>query len=168
MDAALYWTIWIALALFAAGELGKRGVPHAGASAQWSWPASAAGLALLIVHNVIAMGARHGWSHDAAWSATADQTAARFGLAWGGGLYFNYAFGALWLIELWRSRPARSVGPGWPPALTAAVRCFYLVMIINAAIVFAGGLRRWFGVLIVAALVVSWWPHAADSRRASR
>ena len=158
MEAALYWTIWIALTLFAAGQAGKRISRDGRVPVPWAWPVSAAGAALLIVHIAIAMGARHGWRHAAAWSATAEQTASVYGLAWGGGVYFNYAFVALWLIELWQSRPARPHRASWPPALTAAIRLFYLVMVINAGIVFAGGLRRWFGVLIVTALVVSWWP----------
>ena len=102
MDAALYWTIWIALTLFAAGEAGKRISRDGRVPARWAWPVSAAGAALLIVHIAIAMGARHGWSHAAAWSATAQQTASVYGLAWGGGVYVNYAFVALWLIELWQ------------------------------------------------------------------
>ena len=68
-----------------------------------------------LLHILIAMSHHHRWSHEAAVLETARQTAAVYGLAWGGGVYVNYLFVGVWLAELvwWRidpaalSRPAR-------------------------------------------------------------
>jgi hypothetical protein len=165
VDPALYWTIWIALALFAAGEAGKRGWATGGATARWAWPASATGVTIAIAHVIIAMGARHGWSHDAALAATARQTRAVYGVDWGGGLFVNYAFVSVWIVELWLWRRAPAGHVSRPDAVTWLVRGFFFVVIVNAAIVFAGGLRRIAGAIIVLSLVVSWWPRGRTKER---
>jgi len=157
VDLALYWTIWIALVLFAAGEAGKRTLAG-GRAASWAWPASAIGAAIAVAHVVIAMGARHGWSHDAAVAATARQTSAVYGLDWGGGVFVNYAFVVLWIVELWKWRRAPERSVSLPDALTWLARAFFFVVIVNAGIVFAGGLRRIAGAVIVLSLVASWRP----------
>jgi hypothetical protein len=158
VNAALYGTIWISLFLFALGEAGKRGLHDGRAPRLWAWPVSACGCAIAIVHIGIAMGAVHGWSHSAAVAATARQTSAVFGLNFGGGVYFNYAFVLLWAIEvwIWRRSPERYTVRS--PVVTWLLRAFYLVIIANAAIVFAGAWRRAAGGLVVASLIASWWP----------
>ena len=158
MNAALYWTIWIALALFAAGEAGKRALRAGRRSSPLAWFGCAAGLALAVVHTVLAFGVRHGWSHEAAWQSTARQTAAIYGLDWGGGLYVNYAFLGAWAWEVvgWRRSPASFARqPVW---LVRSLQLFYLVVILNAAVVFAGGARRIAGALLVLALLWIWRP----------
>jgi len=167
VDLALYWTIWIALVLFAAGEAGKRALAG-GRAASWAWPASAIGGALAVAHVVIAMGARHGWSHDAAVAATARQTSAVYGLDWGGGVFVNYAFVALWVLELglWRLAPASYFSR--PRAVTWLARAFFFVVIVNAAFVFAGRLRRIAGAVIVLSLVASWWLRGLHVLRVAR
>ena len=156
MNAALYWTIWIALALFAAGEAGKRGLHDGRAPKPWAWWAFAIGCAIAIVHVAIAMGVRHHWSHAAAIDATARQTFSVFGLDWGGGVYVNYAFLLVWATEVWLWRRAPERYAARPASMTWTIRAFYLVIIASAAIVFAGGLRGVAGVLVVATLLVSW------------
>jgi hypothetical protein len=37
------------------------------------------------------------------------------------------------------------------------VRSVFLFMIINGAIIFVAGPQRWFGLLLVAALLTIWW-----------
>lgn len=160
MNAALYWTVWIALALFAAGEAGKRGLHDGRVPARWAWWAFATGAFIASVHVAIAMGVRHGWRHDSAVLATARQTAEVYGVNWGGGVYVNYAFLALWLFEAWRWRRSPTRYAHRTRSATWLVRAFYLVVIANAAVVFAGGLRRVAGGLILAWLVASWWPSS--------
>ena len=102
------------------------------------------------------MAVRHGWSHGAALEATARQTSDMFGLNWGGGVYVNYVFAAVWIAELlaWRQWPAGYESrPGW---IRWSLRVFYLVIIISGAIVFAAGWRRVIGLAIVATVAVSW------------
>ncbi len=57
------------------------------------------------------------WSHAAAYAHTATQVAAGVGLNWGGGIYANYAFTALWLVEVgwWWAAPVFDV---WQPVAT--------------------------------------------------
>lgn len=150
MNIVLYWTIWLSLVSFAAGELGKA------RRLWWAWSASATGAILLTMHILLAMAVRHGWSHAAALDATARQTGAVVGLNWGGGVYVNYLFAAVWIVELfaWRQWPAGyDSRPGW---MKWSLRAFYLVIIVSGAIIFAAGWRRLMGVAIVAALATSW------------
>ncbi len=146
----MYTTIWLALALFAAGEVGKtRG-------ARWAWGAWAAGVVLTSIHVVIAMAVAHGWSHAAAIDATARATRTMFGVDWGGGVYVNYAFTGLWAAETvwWGVAPAAYARR--PFVVKWMLRAFYLVIIVNAAIVFAAGWRRMLGGTVTAALLWSW------------
>ena len=152
MTIALYVTIWLALAAFVAGEFGKRrpAVPR------WAWRVSLAGALLCVVHIVIAFESRHHWSHDAAVQATARQTASVYGVAWGGGVYVNYVFVAVWLMELWqwRTRPAKYFARS--SAALWGVRAFFFVIIINAAVVFAAPSHRAAGMALTAALLLAW------------
>ena len=164
MDALLYLTVWIALSLFAIAEL-------AGGRASGSWPRamSAAGLALMVAHILIAMGTRHDWQHASAVAATARQTREVYGVEWGWGVGVNYAFTIVWGLSLVprfqgagvsastrsaSARPRRSEGgPGFWVRFT---RVLFLIVIANAAIVFAAGWRRLLGVAIVGVLALSW------------
>ena len=168
MDAAIYWTIWISLAFFAAGEVLKSRLHESRPRGSQAWLVSASGLVILIVHVAIAMDVRHGWSHDAAIAATARQTFDVYGLRWGGGYFVNYAFMAAWLAELtaWRMSPDAYLR--WSGWARLVLRAFYLVMIVNAAIVFAAGARRAIGVVIVVTLVAAWGRRSTSAGRAPR
>ena len=150
--AALYTTIWLSLLLFCAGEAGRwTGGERGRTPAKWAWWAYAAGAALCVVHIVVAMAVAHGWSHASAVEATARQTAAVYGLDWGGGVFVNYLFVAVWLLEAWRWR---SRGPGRRvDAITWAARILFLIVIVNGAVVFASSARRIAGAAIVAVLL---------------
>jgi hypothetical protein len=167
MEAALYATVWAAVALFVAGEAGKRqirigaGAPFAGVRprAAWAWSCWAAGAILCAIHAAVAFPARYAWSHDAAVRATAAQTEAVLGVGWGGGIYVNYVFIAVWIAEAiwWRLGPDSYFAR--PRDLTAILRAFYFVVLANAAVVFAAPARRGAGALLIAALLMIWlWP----------
>jgi len=159
VNPALYGTIWLALVLFCAGEAGRRDRDAGHPAASWTWWAYAIGALLLVVHIVIAMDVAHNWSHQSSIAATARQTSAVYGLDWGGGVYANYAFVAVWLFEVWRWRRNSTPGaPHVPRARTIVwtIRIFYLVMILNAAIIFAAGWRRAAGAAIVLWLLWIW------------
>jgi hypothetical protein len=161
VNAALYWTIWIALALFAAGEAGKRALRSGRPVRPLAWFGWTAGLALGIVHTAMAFALRHEWSHEAAVESTARQAEAVYGLAWGGGLYVNYAFLGVWAWEAarWRQSPASvAAQPVW---LVRSLQLFYFVIILNAAVIFAGGARRIAGALLVLCLLWIWRPGRA-------
>ena len=154
MNAALYVTIWLALAAFIGAEARRR---------RWSAPLSFAGLALLIIHIALAYGVRHGWSHDAAVLATAQQTEAVYGLDWGGGIYINYLFAAVWGIDAWQRWASPAAAAARRPALQWGLRAFYGVIIVNGAVIFVPGPRRWLGIAVVLALIWIWRPGSSRS-----
>ena len=162
MGWSLYWTIWAALLLFAGGEAGRRRGLRRGSPPAWAWPAFAAGAALCAIHVTLAMGLAHGWSHSSAVIATARQTKAVYGLDWGGGVFANYAFVAVWAFDAWRWRARTDRPSPRSDTLTWTTRVFFLVMILNGAVIFAAGPRRILGAALVAALIWIWRPVRRD------
>ena len=154
MSVALYATIWFSVLLFVLGEGGKRG----GAPCRGAWHLWALGAVLCAVHMLLAMGIRHGWSHQSAIESTAAETQAVYGLNWGGGVYVNYAFLAVWIAELiwWRASPATYLSR--PSFATWSVRTFFLIVLFNAAVVFTSGFRALAGLLLIAFLLWIWRP----------
>ncbi|MBA3640996.1 MAG: hypothetical protein M3541_08420 [Acidobacteriota bacterium] len=158
---SLYLTIWLALLLFVAGETGRSAARRA-RPPEWAWWAFTLGLVLALVHTVLAFDIVHNWVHADAVLATARQTDAVFGVAVGWGVYVNYLFYGVWAADAawWRKSPELL---GRPALATWALRAFYLVIIVNAAVIFAAGPRRVLGVLMVSWLARIW---AVSSRRA--
>lgn len=136
-------TIWIALVLLVAAEVGKGPLAHGGRPAHWVRPAWLAGGALAIIHAVLALAIRYRWDHALAVRETASQGAALYGFTWSGSIYVNYVFLALWIAVAWR----------WQNWLW---RLFVLVMVVNGAILFARPIARPFGALLAALLVWAW------------
>ena len=145
-------TIWTALVLYVAGEHGRRRQPPAA----WARPVWLLGGLVYLGHVAAAFGFHHDWSHAAAYAYTAARTEALLGLHWGGGLWVNYAFTAIWVGEAiwWQFRPAHHARR--PRLCTWAVRGIFLFMIANGAVIFVGGPRRLLGVGVLAALVWIW------------
>lgn len=158
MTVALFLTIWLALVAFVATEAGRRPAQSGMTPARWLDAVSLAGLVLLIVHIALAYAVRHDWSHDAAVRATAEQTASVYGLNWGGGLYVNYVFALVWAIDAWQWSASPAEAAARSPAIRLALRVFYGVIIVNGAIVFVPGARRWLGAAVVLALLWIWRP----------
>ena len=157
MSVAMYTTVWLSMSLFAVGALGLR---H---EREWGWGTSALGALLLVIHIVIAMGVRHDWHHASAISATAAQTKSVYGIDWGGGLFVNYIFAAVWIGELVARRYAPAWFAGRSRGFLWMLRAFYFVIIFNAAVVFAAGWRRVLGGAVVAVLLLSWRGQAQRS-----
>jgi hypothetical protein len=127
-QAMTVWTARAAAALFVVMVvLLARGHP------QRARVASTLGLAAYLVHVWTAFTYFYGWSHDVAYRETARQTAELFGVRWGGGLYLNYLFTGVWVIEcagwwlrLWERRSA---------GVWMAVYGFMGFMVVNGTIV---------------------------------
>ncbi len=153
---------WIAVGALLAGEAGFAIGRRTAVEPRWAWPASAAGWLALAVHMLVAMGVHHGWSHAAAIDETKLLTERVYGVAWSGGVYVNYTFLLLWLVMLsrWRVSDAKAL-PAW---LTWTWRIAVLIVVSNAAIVFAAPSRQAAGALVTAGLVASWWLSARRLR----
>jgi len=155
VNAALYATIWLALALFVAGAAAEHGSAR---TETWGRRAWALGAPLCVLHMLVALGTRHGWSQAHAAAEIARRSAEVYGWRWSGAIWVNYSFATLWSAETaWRGlRPAAYARR--PRALAWTLRGFYLVVVVNAAIVFASPAGRVVGVPLVAWLVWSWRP----------
>lgn len=145
-EALTRWTVRTALALYVLAL-----VLRSGASGRVRWLGRArlawtAGCAAFVLHVVCAFHYYHGWSHAAAYAATAEGTAQVVGLAWGGGLFANYLFTLVW---------AADVGWWWggglgryerrPRPVEWGVQGFLGFMAFNATVVFGRGPARRFG-----------------------
>jgi len=165
---ALYLTIWLALALFVGGETG-RSLTRGSRAPGWAWWAFSLGLVLALVHTVLAFQWVHNWVHADAVNATARQTQAVFGVSVGWGVYVNYVFYGVWMADAawWRRFPDLSQPAS---AVTWGLRAFYLVIILNAAVIFAVGPRRLLGLMMVSWLAWIWsvsWRQTTRPGRAA-
>ena len=155
-------TIWAALALYVAGEYGRARRPPAA----WARPAWLLGALAYLAHVAAAFAVHHDWSHANAWAHTAARTEALIGLHWGGGLWVNYGFTAIWIGEglWWALRPAGHAlrSAVWTPAIRGA----FVFMIANGAVIFVSGPRRLLGIGVLAALVWIW--RGGDDARSRR
>ncbi len=145
-------TIWTALALYVAGEHGRARRP----AASWARPVWLLGALAYLGHVAAAFGIHHDWSHSAAYAHIATRTDALLGLDWGGGVWVNYAFTAIWIGEglWWQLRPTHYEGR--PRFWRLAVRTVFLFMIANGAVIFVEGPRRLLGISVLIALVLIW------------
>jgi len=83
-----------------------------------------------------------------------------YGLDWGGGVYVNYAFLGVWALDLWRWRAEAHRGATRSRWGTWLARAFYFfIVILNGAVIFAAGWRRWLGVVLIVWLAAAWWPR---------
>jgi hypothetical protein len=147
-DALTRWTIRIALALAVAAMAARIADRNRPARLAWS-----VGCLAYLAHVVCAFHFYHDWSHSNAYAATARDTAALFGLDWGGGLYVNYGFTLVWIADVvwWWVRPASyETRPRWA---NVAVYGFFAFMAFNGTVVFASGPTRWIG--LAACMAVS-------------
>jgi hypothetical protein len=172
-DVLLHGTVWTAMAAWAAAEacsaLGPRR-PRDGGAAATTAVHGRPGLALpdaprilwtigalsLAAHLAAAMQFRHGWSHTAAVAETARQTEAKFGMNWGGGVWFNYAMILLWTADAVCSWAAPTLHDR-PSTWRRSVNGFFLFMWFNGAVVFPSGPVRWSGAIACAVVLAAWW-----------
>ncbi|MEZ5401433.1 MAG: hypothetical protein R2729_17310 [Bryobacteraceae bacterium] len=101
-----------------------------------------AGFAFFAAHVAAAFHFYHHWSHAAAWLDTQRQTAALMGgRGWGGGLWFNYVFAAVWAADVARTW----LGAKWGRPWRIFVQVFFAFLFFNATVVFGHGAIRWTG-----------------------
>jgi len=164
-EVATRWSVRVAVALYAlavAGMLLGERRRWWRTAARWAWTLACAAY---LAHVGCAFQFFHGWSHAAAYAETARRTEEMFGLAWGGGLYLNYLFTAVWVGDVlwwWAAPAAYQVRPRW---LGWAVHGFLAFMIFNGAVVFATGLVRWVALAVCLGLGSLWLSQIITKRR---
>jgi hypothetical protein len=157
---ALYATIWLSLAGLLLGEFGRRQLRSTRVASQWGPVCSAAGVALGVVHSVVALKNVYGWNHARAVDLTARRAGEVYGVDWTGGLYVNYFFLAWWAAETmwwWRSPNTFLARPA---PLVWFWRALVLTMVVNGAVIFGSPAGRIGGVFLTAALLLAWRPQA--------
>jgi hypothetical protein len=149
------WTIRVSLLLYAAALaaiLLGRARPVLLREARLTWTA---GCILLWLHVAAAFHFYHHWSHQAAYQATAQDTAATIGWAFGGGVYFNYVFAVVWTIDViwwWSTSPQAYCSRAcWAGAL---VHGFLAFMVFNATVIFVAGAPRFIAAAILTGLAI--------------
>ena len=169
MAAALYGSIWIALACFVIGETGKRLQRRSATSARWAIYSWILGAALAWTHALLALHFVYGWDHERAIAVAAERAGRVYGVPWRGSLYMNYAFLIWWAVEVvwWRLRPAAYL-TRWA-AIEWAWRLAAFTMLLNGAVIFASPMGRVAGLPLMAALAYAWRPaFATASARQAR
>jgi hypothetical protein len=108
-----------------------------------------------VLHALAAMGFYHQWSHSLAFDETARQTQSLLGISVGVGIYFNYAFVLIWMVDAlwWIGQPKSYVRrASW---INWLVYGYLIFIAINGTVVFETGIVRWVSVaagLVLAAL----------------
>lgn len=153
------WSARIAFILYSAAIVGWLTGKSERARQAWT-----AGLLVYLSHVAAAFHFHHGWSHAAAYRQTARQTADLFGVESGSGLYLNYAFTALWTMDViwmwWSDTSYRRRHR----AITFSIHGFMAFLFFNASIVFVSGWPRWFGVAIIALVMIAARRHSRTRR----
>lgn len=145
-------TMILSTVAWALGEALMRRSVELDRIARLAWTA---GIGLALAHIALAFQLVYGWNHAAAVAATAQQTINRFGWGWGGGIYLNYAFVALWLADVcwWWVAPR---GHASRPLGFERVRlAFFAFMFLNGAVIFASGIGRLFGIASLLLVLVA-------------
>ncbi len=153
-----FWTIRGAAALYVVSIIAW--IRRRDRSARLTWTLA---YLLYLVHVGCAFNFYHHWSHSAAYEDTSRRTAQLLGMSWGGGLYFNYIFTAVWIIDViwwWRGVALYRSRPQW---MHASIHTFFAFMFFNATVVFATGPVRWLGLVATATLGFIWWQSGSRS-----
>lgn len=159
-------TIWITIAAYTAGS-----VVFALARGRTRWDSTTRALwtiavVSLIAHFIAAYEFYHHWSQESAYLDTARQTDEVIGLNWGGGLFINYSFIALWTIDVswWWLRGLDSYRER-PWLLVGTWHGFLIFILFNATVVFKTGVVRWTGLVVCTVMCLGW---IAVARQRSR
>lgn len=158
-------SVWLALVAYTVGTglwLEARGCVRRMAGARWAW---SVGCGFFLVHVACAFSYFHQWSHEAAYRETARQTAELTGWQWGGGLFINYVFAAVWvaMVLRWWFAPASAIDRAsrWD----AIWHGFFFSMMLNGGVIFVHGPMRWVGILFCGGLALLWFRHWRATQR---
>jgi hypothetical protein len=79
----------------------------------------------------------------------------------------NYLFLGVWLADAWwwRASPRGYIRPA---AITWSLRAFYMIILFNAAVIFAAGWRRLLGLALLSWLSRAWSAGVNPSRSSRR
>ena len=145
-------TMILATVAWSIGEALMRRSPQYDRWARTVWTM---GLALAVIHVVLAFHFVYAWNHEAAVAATAQRTVDAVGWDWRGGISVNYVFLTLWLLDVcwWWAAPASHAKRSTRMENTR--RALFTFMFLNGAVVFASGAGRLVGIAAVAVVLLA-------------
>jgi len=154
-EHASLWAIRVALlAMVVTFAMQLRGLAELSNVVRGTW---LVGATAAFGHSALALLSFHDGSHAAAFEATAQQTEELLGVAVGVGLYVNYIFVAVWLVDAllrcFRADLYRLL-PYW---YRVAMYSFLIFIAFNGTVVFKDGWLRLLGLIVTAVLLVMWW-----------
>lgn len=160
-DIVVRGSVWLAVLCYPAGPALHLCAPRL-LRIVWT-----VGCLAFLVHVVSSFHVHYGWSHEQALRETARQTAELTGRAVGAGLYANYLFAALWVLDAvwcWRNPLSHR---GRAASIDVGLHGFLLFILFNGTVVFARGPVRWLGLAVTlvgaAALAAAHAGRRADS-----
>lgn len=126
------------------------------------------GALLAACHSLGALWTFHHGSQWEAFQSTAEQTEEMIGVRFGAGLYVNYLFVGVWLVDsIWRLGSARTYRK-LPSIYHCLTQGFLLFIAFNGAVVFKSGAMRWIGILCTAFLLLLWMRRRNSASRLDR
>lgn len=126
------------------------------------------GSLLSLLHALATMGFHHQFQHDLALEDTARQTELAIGIPVGIGIYFNYLFVAVWLVDaMWLNGFQKSYLER-SRFISFVVNGFLAFIAINGAIVFESGPVRWIGLAAFLILAAIAWSKRSIGRGLDR
>lgn len=153
-EHASLWAIRLAmLAMLLTFAMQIRGAKATSLTVSIAW---FSGAICALCHSIGALFAFHEGSHEAAFKSTAKQTEDMLGFSFGIGLYVNYLFVLIWLLDAL----FRFIKPDVYSKLGAyfhwTVYGFLSFIAINGTVVFKDGWIRWLTLAAIAGLVAMW------------
>jgi hypothetical protein len=144
-------TIVAAMVTWTLGEVLMRRSLASDRLARGAWTG---GVALALLHVVLAFEFVYAWDHGAAVAATVQQTADLVGWGWRGGIYVNYFFLTLWLADVcwWWVAPASHAGRS--VRFETARLALFTFMFFNGGVVFATAATRVIGIAAVTVVLI--------------
>ena len=162
-DGLTRWTVRLAVCGYLARVLIDVSKSRSDLVQAWKRAIWSAAFVSFVLHVIFAFSFYHHWSHAHAYAHTAQQTMNVTGIDWGGGLFFNYLFMAVWMADVivswrandfWRQSNRYQCGIHW----------MFAFMMLNATVVFGPTHWLWIGIAFVLIFV----PLMARKRAAAQ
>lgn len=156
IHATMIWSIRIAVICYVARlVLAKCRVvgraPSRLEAAIWS-----IGCIAYIIHVVAAFSIAHNWSHSEAWEFTAIETQRMVGIRRGDGVWVNYAFTIVWMIDVWRVASSAIEKRPTNPRVDVGIHLLFAFIVFSATVVFGPSLYRYLAVPVGFLLLLAW------------
>ncbi len=159
----VYLSVWVALCCYPAAGIGR--AARDPRLRHWALCIWCAGCVMFGIHVFSAFGGFYQWRHAVAVAETAKQTRAATGIDSGAGLYLNYLFALLWSGDAWSWWRSPDRYRTRPLGTFLLLHAFFLFMIVQGAVIFVSGPRRWLGVLVsTAGIGAIAWVVCRESR----